>query len=437
MSVVRLRHIQYTQPKIFKNVHSHLVHPQLRAPLAPSVFAAFRHRDFRMLWGGLVVANLGTWMQFTAMGYFITHAARSPHQAVLDLGILGAARAVPVLLLSPIAGVVADTLPRRRVLVAANVVMTLEALVVALLAGAHHLSIAWLIALQTVNAAAQAFDSPTRQSWIPLLVDRPLMGNAIGLNSVALNAPAIVGPVVAGQLIAHDGVALSFFINALASLAVIIAISLMRSSPKRTAPSEPILVSIRYGMAFLWGHPVLRWIILAFLVSALLDRPYSHLIPAFAVNLLHADARGLGWTIAASGAGGLCGSFATAYFGTWQRRSLVWLSAGLVMSGGIVVLGFTPTLALSLPILFIIGFGTVAFLGAAQTLVQILSPEEVRGRAVSVYTMIVFGFIPLGSLLVGSIAAFAGLRWAFILVGGLCLMLFLAIWLLRPSVRAV
>lgn len=390
-----------------------------------------------MLWGGLVISNLGTWMQFTAMGYFITHAAASPHRAVLDLGFLGAARAVPVLLLSPIAGVVADTVPRRRVLLAANVVMTLEALALALIAGSHRLTIAWLIALQAVNAAAQAFDSPTRQSWIPLLVDRPSMGNAIGLNSVALNAPAIIGPVLAGQLIAHDGLAISFSVNALATLAVIIAVSLMQSSPKRTTPDEPMLVSIRYGIAFLWGHPVLRWIILAFLVSALLDRPYSHLIPAFAVNLLHADARGLGWAIAASGAGGLCGSLATAYFGTWQRRSLVWLTAGLVMSGGIVVLGFTQTLALSLPILFIIGFGTVAFLGAAQTLVQMLSPEEVRGRAVSVYTMIVFGFIPLGSLLVGAIASFAGLRWAFVLVGALCLMLFLAIWLLRPNVRTV
>ena len=399
------------------------------------MFAAFRHRDFRMLWGGLVVSNLGMWMQFTAMGYFITHAAGGSHRAVLDLGLLGAARAVPVLLLSPIAGVVADTVPRRRVLLAANGVMALEALALALLAGSHRLSIPWLFALQIIDAAAQAFDSPTRQSWIPLLVDRPLMGNAIGLNSVALNAPAIVGPVLAGQLIAHDGLAIAFSVNALATLSVIVAVSLMRRSSKTTARREPMLVSIRYGIGFLRRHPVLRWIMLTFLVSALLDRPYSHLIPAFSVNLLHADARGLGWTIAASGVGGLCGSLATAYFGTWQRRSLVWLASGLVMSGGIVVLGLTPTLALSLPVLFIIGFGTVAFLGTAQTLVQILSPDEVRGRAVSVYTMIVFGFIPLGSLLVGTIASFAGLRSAFVLVGGLCVVLFLAVWIWRPIIR--
>lgn len=400
------------------------------------MFAAFRFRDFRMLWGGLIISNLGTWMQFTAMGYFITHAAGSPHRAVLDLGLLGAARAVPVLVLSPIAGVVADTVPRRRVLLTANVVMTFEALALALLAGSHHLSIPSLIGLQTVNAAAQAFDSPARQSWIPLLVDRPLMGNAIGLNSVALNAPAIVGPVFAGQLIAHNGLAIAFYVNALATLSVIIAVSLMQRSGCVVVRRESILVSIRYGIRFLRGHPILRWIMLAFLVSALLDRPYSHLIPSFSVNLLHADARGLGWTIAASGAGGFCGSLATAYSGAWERRSLIWLIAGLVMSGGIVVLGLTPTLALALPVLFIIGFGTVTFLGTAQTLVQMLSPEEVRGRAVSVYTMIVFGFIPLGSLLVGAIASFAGLRSAFVLVGGLCLVLFLAVWLWRPAIRA-
>ncbi|HTJ27664.1 MAG TPA: MFS transporter [Candidatus Limnocylindria bacterium] len=411
------------------------MHPVVPTPQAASLFAAFRFRDFRLLWGGLTVSNLGTWMQFTAMGYFISHAAGSPHRAALELGVLGAARAVPVLLLSPIAGVVADTVSRRRVLIAANVVLVLEALALACLAASHALSIGWLIALQAVNAAAQAFDSPTRQSWLPLLVDRPTMGNAIGLNSVALNAPAIAGPLLAAQLIEHDGLALAFFVNALATCVVMVAIGLMRRSPPREARRESLLVSIRCGIAFLRDHPVLRWIVLAFFVTALLVRPYSHLIPAFAINLLHADARGLGWAVAASGVGGLCGSVATAYFGARRRRARIWLSAGLVMSGGVALLGLVPTLAFSLPLLFVIGFGTLTFLGATQTLLQMLSPDELRGRAISVYTMIVFGFIPLGSLVVGALAASAGLRGAFSLAGTLCMLLFLVIWLRRPIVR--
>jgi MFS family permease len=411
------------------------VNQEAPARQAASFFAAFHFRDFRLLWGGLTISNLGTWMQFTAMGYFISHAAGSPQRAALDLGILGAARAVPVLVLSPIAGVVADTFPRRRVLLSANAVMVLEALALALLALAHALSIGWVIGLQAVNAAAQAFDSPTRQSWLPLLVDRPTMGNAIGLNSVALNLPAIVGPVLAAQLIAHDGLALAFFVNAIATCAVLIAVGLMRRSPPGTARREPLLVSIRYGVVFLRDHPVLRWIVLAFLLTALLVRPYSHLIPAFTVNLLHADVRGLGWAVAASGFGGFCGSLATAYFGARRNRVHIWLSAGLVMSGGVALLGLAPTLVLSLPILFVIGLGTLTFLGATQTLLQMLSPDEVRGRAVSVYTMIVFGFIPLGTLLVGALASVAGLRFSFVLAGALSVLVFLLIWLRRPVVR--
>jgi MFS family permease len=413
------------------------VHSVVPARRAASLFAAFRFRDFRLLWGGLTVSNVGAWMQFTAMGYFISHAAGSPHRAALELGMLGAARAIPVLVLSPIAGVVADTVSRRRVLIAANAVMVVEELALALLAEGHALSIGWLLSLQAVNAAAQAFDSPTRQSWLPLLVDRPTMGNAIGLNSVALNAPAIVGPILAAQLIEHDGLALAFFVNALGTCVVMIAIGFMRSSAASAQRRESLLVSIRYGIVFLYEHPVLRWVVLAFFITALLVRPYSHLIPAFAINLLHADARGLGWAVAASGAGGLVGSLLTAYFGTLSRRAWVWLTAGVVMSGGVALLGIVPTLILSLPLLFVIGCGTVAFLGATQTLVQMLSPDELRGRAVSVYTMIVFGFIPLGSLVVGGLAASAGLRVAFNLAGTACILLFLLIWALRPSVRAV
>jgi MFS family permease len=412
------------------------VHPVVPAPRAASLFAAFRFRDFRLLWGGLTVSNLGTWMQFTAMGYFVSHAAGSPHRAALQLGILGAARAVPVLLLSPIAGVVADTVSRRRVLIVTNTVLALEALALALLAASHALAFAWLVALQAVSAAAQAFDSPTRQSWLPLLVDRPTMGNAIGLNSVALNAPAIAGPLLAAQLISHNGLAVAFLVNAVATCAVLIAVAAMRHAPPFATRREPLLVSIRYGIVFLYEHPVLRWIVLTFFVTALLVRPYSHLIPAFVVNLLHADARGLGWAVAASGAGGLCGAFVTAYFGSRNSRARIWLSAGLVMSGGVALLGFAPTLMLTLPLLFVIGVGTLMFLGATQTLVQMLSPDELRGRAISVYTMIVFGFIPLGSLIVGVLAAWAGLRGAFTIAGLLCLVLFVLVWFTRPIVRA-
>jgi MFS family permease len=402
-----------------------------------SILTALRYRDFRLLWIGLLVSNLGTWMQFTAMGFFVARMAGTPHRAALDLGIIGAARAIPVLLFSPLAGVVADRLPRRRVLFVTNTAMASAALLLAILASVHRLEMIGLVMISAMSASAMAFDSPVRQSWVPMLVDREYVGNAVGLNSVAFNAPAVVGPALAGALIVWIDVAGAFYFNAAATLAVVVAVVMMRPSPPSQRSGEPALQAMRYGIAFVARHPVLRWILLSQLVSALLARPYSLLVPALAVNLLHAGAHGLGWAVSAVGIGGFAGALVTAYFAQRERRAMLWIQAGVLMSAGVAALGFVPTLALALPVLFAIGVGTLASLGATNTLIQTLSPDDVRGRALSIYTMIAIGVVPLGALFDGALAAAIGLRATFVLGGGLCVALFLGIWAFRPIVRTV
>ena len=170
-------------------------------------------------------------MQFTATGFFVARMAGTPHRAALELGLVGAARAVPVLLLSPLAGVVADRLPRRRVLVVTNVTIAFTALARALLATTHRLDLSSLIIISAIYAAAFAFDSPTRQSWVPFLVDRQYVGNAVGLNSVAFNAPAVIGP--RSRVCSSCGSASPerFIAIAVATLAVVAAVLMMRPSP--------------------------------------------------------------------------------------------------------------------------------------------------------------------------------------------------------------
>jgi MFS family permease len=404
---------------------------------APSLFVALRYRDFRLLWIGLMVSNLGTWMQFTAIGYFVAQVAGSPHKAALDLGIVGAARSIPVLLLSPLAGVAADELPRRRVVLVANLAMALAALALALLASAHALELVGLVLISAVNSAANAFDATARQSWVPYLVDRQYLGNAVGINSVAFNAPAVVGPAIAGALIVWVGVAGAFYVNAVLTLAVVAAVLLMKSSPPPAGRREPLLASMRIGILFIVNHPILRWIMLTFFVAAVFARPYAQLVPAFIVNVLHAGAHGLGWAMSAIGLGGFAGALATAYFAQRERRSRLWLQAGLLMSCGVVVLGLAPSLGVALPLLFAIGLGTMALLGATNTMIQTLTPDEVRGRALSVYTMIAIGVVPGGSLIDGAIASAVGLHVMFAIAGAICAALFLGIWFLRPIVRTV
>ncbi|HET9030428.1 MAG TPA: MFS transporter [Candidatus Aquilonibacter sp.] len=401
------------------------------------ILAPLAFRDFRLLWIGLMISNLGTWMQFTAMGFFVSQLAGSPHRAALYLGILGGARAVPVLLLSPLAGVAADTQPRRRVLIATNVTMSLAALALAVLASTHRLSMIGLVVISAVNASANAFDSPVRQSWTPHLVDRPLIGNAIGLTSVAFNAPAVIGPALAGLLIVWVGVAGAFYINAIATLAVVVAILMMAPSPPPAAQREPIFASIATGIRFLAQHPILRWIILVFFVSAILVRPYSQLIPAFIVNTLGGDARALGWAVAAVGIGGFGGALVTAAFAGRERRSTQWVLAGALMSAGVCGLGFLWSIAGSIPVFFAIGLGTLAFLGASNTLIQTLSPDDVRGRAVSVYTMIAVGVVPGGSLVLGAIASLVGLHLTFAIAGGLSLLFVVFAYAANRIIRTV
>lgn len=402
-----------------------------------AIFASLRFRDFRLLWVGLLISNLGSWMQLTATGYYIATLAGEPRVASLYLGFQGLARAVPVILLSPLAGVVADTWPRRRVLFVTNTAMALLALALALLTTTGHMSIAGLIAIGGLNAAAQAFDSPTRQSWVPLLVEREYVGNAIGLNSVAFNAPAVVGPAVAGLLIAWIGIAGSFYVNAVATMAVVVALAFMRPSPAAVTAREPLLASIAEGLRFLLDHRILRWIITVFVVTALLVRPYSILLPAFAVNVLHANAQGLGIAIAATGVGGFAGALLTAYLGARERRGVIWLVSALTMSLGVLALGFVPKLWIALPVLFVIGTATLSFLGASNTLIQMLSPDEMRGRAISVYTMVALGLVPGGALVLGSTASLIGLHEAFAISGGLTAAFVGWLWLARPIVRTV
>ena len=382
-----------------------------------------------------MISNLGTWMQFTSLGYAVSQIAGTPHRAALYLGFMGAVRAVPVLLLSPIAGVVADSYPRLRVLLATNVTMSLAALAFALLASMHRLGLAAILVITAFNAAANAFDSPVRQSWTPLLVEREDLGNAIGLTSVAFNAPAVIGPALAGLLIVWIGIAGSFYFNALATLAVVVAVVMMHPSPPSIARAEPMFASIVAGLHSIWTHPVLRAIVGVFAVSAILVRPYFQMIPAYIVNTLHGNAQTLGWAIAAAGIGGFAGALVTAGF-TGERRSIQWIFSGVLMTAGVGALGFIATVPLTFPIFFLIGMGTRGFLGASNTLIQTLASDEMRGRAISVYTMIAIGFVPAGSLVLGSVAAVVGLHVTFIVAGGTTLALLTAVYASTPAMRS-
>ncbi len=406
--------------------------PQRRS----TILAPFGYRDFRLLWFGLIISNLGTWMQFTTLGYLVVAQAASGRQASLYVGLLGAASAIPVLLLSPIAGVVADRYPRRRVLFITNSITVLLALTLALLSTFHVLVLWEILVLAGMRTTTQAFDAPARQSWVPLLVPRELVGNAIGLNSIAFNAPSVVGPPIAGILILSVGVSASFYINAVATLAVIVALTFMAPAPPSSTVRENVLVSIMAGLRFLFTHHVLRSVVLLLLVVCLFVRPYAQLLPAYAAHVVNVDARGLGALLAAAGVGAIFGSVLTAIVGS-HRRGVVWFASAVLMSLGTIVLGLVHVFAVSLVVLAVIGLAVLSFAGSSNVMLQTLSPDDMRGRSISVFSMIILGLVPAGSLLLGSLGSMIGLSHALIAGGVVALVLGIWVWATNPELRAV
>lgn len=401
-----------------------------------TILAPFGFRDFRLLWFGLIISNLGTWMQFTTLGYIVANIAANGKTASLYVGILGASSAVPVVLLSPIAGVVADRFPRRRVLFITNGLQILIAMLLALLATFHALQLWEIFVLAGARSTTQAFDAPARQSWVPLLVPKENLGNAIGLNSIAFNGPSVIGPPIAGVLILTVGVAASFYINAVATLAVIVALIFMQPAPPSSTKRENVMTSILAGMKFLAKHPVLRWVVLLLAVVCLFVRPYAQLLPAYAAHVVHVDARGLGMMLAASGIGAILGSLVTAIVGS-RRRGVVWFASAVGMALGTMVLGLVHVYWVALVVLPFIGLAVLSFAGSSNVLLQMLSPEDMRGRAISVFSMIILGLVPAGSLLIGSVGAIAGLPHTITAAGVLALLISIWVYVSNRELREV
>jgi MFS family permease len=400
-----------------------------------SFLGPFRYRDFSLLWSGLLVGNIGTWMQFTALGYYVAKLAPNAGVGSFYIGLLGASRMIPVLIASPFAGVVADRYPRRFILLSTNIITAILAVLLSWVLYSHTATLPIVLLLSGLQAATQSFDAPARQSWVPLLVPRELVGNAIGLNSFAFNAPSVVGPPLAGLLIVAYGVAPCMLYNAIVKFAVVAALILMRPAPASSTRRNSFLAAIKEGIGFIYGHDVLRWIYLMLIVTALSVRSYNFLLPAYAVHVVHTDARGLGWLMAATGAGAMLGALSIAALNV-KRRATIWFVSGTLASVGVMVLGLTDQLGFAAIVLLFVGLGTQSFIGSSNVLVQTLAPDDMRGRIVSVYSMILLGLVPGGALVMGSIARFVDLRLVFIGAGALCTVMGIWTFVAHPKLRA-
>jgi len=397
---------------------------------------ALRNRNFRVFVMGQLVSLIGTWMQSVAQSWLVYRLTGS---AVL-LGTVGFASQIPIFLLSPLGGVVADRHERRRVLLLTQSTMMVLAMVLAVLTLLGHIHVWHILVLASMLGIANGFDIPTRQAFVVELVPRADLPNAIALNSSMFNGARVVGPAIAGIIVSAVGEGWCFFGNAVSYLAVLASLLLLRVprrevAERRASPFEDILE----GFRFVAGTRPIRSLLMLLGLVSMTGMPYATLMPVMAQDVLHSGASGLGLLMGAAGTGALAGALALAWHNSLRGLGR-WVGLGAVSFGTwLILFSLSRSFWLSVALLLPAGFSLLLQMSSTNTLIQSMVPDRLRGRVMSVYAMTFMGMAPLGALLAGAAAdvlgapAAIGIGGGISIAGGLLFLFRLAE--LRPEAR--
>jgi MFS family permease len=361
------------------------------------VFKAFQYRDFRLMWFGACTSSIGTWMQIVAQGWLIYRLSHSAFLLALDQFLGG----IPIFLFSLIGGVVADRVERRKILLASQYVQMASAGLLTILVATGLVHVWHILCLSFVSGFAQAFGGPAYQALIPTLVEKEDMPNAIALNSIQFNVAVMVGPALAGQALAKLGEKWCFGLNALSFLAPIVSLSLIRSRFQPLKATESMFTSLKQGIHFVRKqHSMEALIILAFLMT-FLSMPVRTYFPVFVKDIFHRGPETFGNLLALMGLGSICGSLTIAGAGNIKRKGRVALLALASLGTGISGFALSRSLPLSYTFLVLVGASMMAVFATVNSLVQLITTNEMRGRVMSVYNFAFRGGMPMGNLLSG------------------------------------
>jgi len=372
-------------------------------------FRALRHRNYRLFFWGQLVSLIGTWMQQTAMSWFVYQITNSK----LLLGTVAAVGSAPMMLFSIWGGSLADLYPKRSIIIATQTAQMICAFLLAAGAWAGFATPLFIIIIAALNGVAMGFDMPARQAFTVEMTNREDLLNAISLNSSIVNGARVVGPSVAGLMIGAVGVAMCFFLNGLSFIAVIAGLLMMRLPPLE--PRVHVASAGEHawnGIVYSMKHPRVRTILVLFLAVGVFGWSYAVLMPAFARDVLGRGANGYGVLMSASGLGAFVGALVIATYGhlfTPRRLALggVWL-----FSAALLAVSFTRNFVPALVLLFVGGFGMLLFFATSNTVLQTIVPDEMRGRVMGVWSLVFGAMIPLGSLEAGTVAHWLGTSFA-------------------------
>ncbi len=397
-----------------------------------ATFSSLSHPNYRLWFAGQLVSLIGTWMQNVAVPWLVYHLTGSP----FFLGLVSFTSAVPMLTLTLWAGVLADRMNRKYLLIITQSVMMLLAF---LLAAAYYSNmLEWwhILFFSAASGVAQAFDAPARQAMVADLVPRGEMMNAIALNSAMFNGARIIGPALAGITLAAAGPGWCFIINGISFLAVIFGLLLMHlPQPTIAAARGSTVAEIREGLLYIWRHDSIRALILLLAVTNIFAIGYSSLLPAFAKDVLHSGEYGLGFMSTSIGAGALAGALLLAALSAYQRKGLLLTAGNLLFPAAVIAFTFSRTMWISLVLLGLTGFGFMIQNATVNTLIQSRVEDRLRGRVMSVYTVVFQGFFPIGALFAGTVAQHFGIALGGAVGAAIALVFALFLWWRVPVIR--
>jgi len=400
-------------------------------PMWGTTLRALRHRNFQLFFSGQLISLIGTWMQSMAQAWLVYRLTGS----ALLLGAVGFCSQIPVLLIAPIGGTTADRVHRQRLVIATQAASMMLAAVLAGLTLSGRVAVWHIFVLAAMLGVVNAFDIPGRQSFLIDMVGREDLMNAIALNSSMFNGARVVGPAVAGILVAKIGEGWCFAVNSVSYIAVIAGLLMMNvHCPRRSSSSSP-LADIVEGFRWAYGVKVIRALLLLIGLVSLVGMPYSVLMPVFADKILHGGARGLGILMGATGVGALFGALTLAAKTgvTGLGRLAEWSCAGFGI--GLILFSSSRWFWLSAVFLLPIGYAVMLQMACTNTLIQTMVPDQLRGRIMALYSMMVMGMAPFGALFGGVLAERMGAPLT-VAVGGVACVLG-AIWFGRelPELR--
>jgi MFS family permease len=381
-------------------------------------FSAFRHRNYRLFFSGQLISVIGTWMQQVALGWLVYTLSNS----AFTLGAVRFVSAIPVTLFTLVGGAMADRFEKRRIVVLTESTAMVLAFVLAGLVYFKVIQI-WQIALVGfLDGMTDAFDIPTRQSFVIEMVGKDDLMNAIALNSSLFNGARVFGPALAGVLIGIIGLTGCFFVNGLSYLAIVAAYFAMRlPAAVQRAERKPMWHETVDALRYVGSHRSLRAIISLITVVSLFGWPYSVLLPVFARDVLHVQASGYGYLMAANGVGALVGALTLASLGGSVARRILFYGGLFGFCIMLAVFALSHVYWLSAAALAGSGFFMIIFFATANTAVQTHVPDELRGRVMGIYALAFLGLTPFGSLLAGAIAKVSSASFAVSLGAVICL----------------